>query len=135
MRPSLLARFGRATAESGIVLTTPTDLKSAVLKFLELARELVRLQADASPHRRASWMGAVLGGALGFGSHRKLEQREARRACAHQLQLCSRLLLSVRQSPVISCHLARSRAISCDLLSSPPLLSVHRGRLQLDDLP
>ena len=41
----MLSRLRRATLDSGVVLSTPSDVKSVVLKLLELTRELAMMQA------------------------------------------------------------------------------------------
>ena len=55
--PELMCRFERAAIESGVMITTPTDVKSIALKLLELTQQLSRLhsQPDALSPKRPHW--------------------------------------------------------------------------------
>ena len=85
---SLLARLERARDASGVVLATPTALKSFSLKFLELAREYAQMPVDDLP------AGLSLGKLqLSLGPRRRFGgAHDAKAECEHQLMLCSKLL-------------------------------------------
>lgn len=67
---------------SGLVIATPTSLKSFALKFLELSRELANLPLDDAPAR---FMGVPLGRRR-FGADRE------RTAIETQLKVCMQVL-------------------------------------------
>ena len=83
---SLLARLERARDASGVVLATPTSLKSFSLKFLELAREYAQMPSDDLP------TGLSLGKLqLNIGPRRRFGGADdAKAECEHQLMLCAK---------------------------------------------
>ena len=98
VQQGLLDRLERARTESGIVLATPTAVKSLALKFLELSRDLAQSHADSMP------TGLTFGRvriALSRGPRRTFGAHDARSELEGQLQLCAKAFRLMQQGALM----------------------------------